>query len=253
MERLKLNQRGQSSITDALFFLLIVTALASFLFFFAIPYGSDVSEKLVVQYRQDYITSSLKTIFYSSVPRDDSETLEEAEEVDYLIAALNEDYADDQTIDEVKDAFRNNVVIIMKPFAPSYDYLFYIYVPGSTPGSDDDFVYTILKLSEFDFEENARNVVEITAIDSVYFCYPPGTGVNTIINELLPKVRGKAQASSKLQLPLISDYGIGNEDAHIVLVMWISTPLDDDLIFKANSLTSLNCKKDGSQLIILPS
>lgn len=236
---------------------MIVTALASFLFFFAIPYGSDVSERLIVQYRQDYITSSLKTIFYSSVPRDPNETLLEAEEVDYLIAALNEDYADDQKIDEVKNVFRNNVVTIMKPFAPSYDYLFYIYVPLTTPGKDDNFVYTILKLSEFSFDENSRDADVISVTDAVYFCYPAGTGVNTIINELLPKVRGKAQASSKLQLPSVSlaggQYRITEDDAHVVLVMWVSTHLDtsdDGLIFGPNFL---NCKKDESPLLISPS
>ncbi len=248
---------------DALFFLMIVTALASFLFFFAIPYGSDVSDRLIIQYRQAYITSALKTILYSSVPRHASETLAEAIEVDYLIAALNEDYADDQNVNEVNEVFRNNIVTIMKPFAPSYDYLFYIYLPGTNPGENDKFVYTILKLSEFSYGENIRDgrlvasdadVISVT--DSVYFCEPPGTGVNTIINELLPKVSGKAQAGSKLQLPSVSltstDYRIEEDDAHVVLVMWISTPLKDELIFEPTSLTSLNCKKDGRQLIILP-
>ncbi|MFH1240237.1 MAG: hypothetical protein V1672_03390 [Candidatus Diapherotrites archaeon] len=251
MERLKLNQRGQSSITDALFFLLIVTALASFLFFFAIPYGSDVSERLVIKYRQDYITSSLKTILYSSVPRSDLETLATAKEVDYLVAALNEDYADDQTVNEINDVFRNNIVTIMKPFAPSYDYLFYIYLPGSTPGSDDKFIYTILKLSEFSFDENSRDADVISVTDAVYFCEPPPAGINIIINELLPKVRGKAQANSKLQLPSVSltstDSQIIPDDVHVVLVMWISTPLDDELLFGQNTL---NCHKDGSELVI---
>ena len=98
-------------------------------------------------------------------------------------------------------------------------------------------------------------MMKITRTDAIYFCEPPGSGINTIINDLLPKVRGKAQASSNLQLPYVRGSGLDRVDAHVVLVMWISTPLDDSadvgsdqgLIFGSNNL---NCKKDGTELII---
>ena len=40
----KFNEKGQSAITDAMFFLLIITALAALMFFFSTGYGKSINE-----------------------------------------------------------------------------------------------------------------------------------------------------------------------------------------------------------------
>ena len=101
----KLNSRAQSSVTDAMYFLLIVAGLSTFMFFIANSYGQSIDQQMNSQYRVEYANSALKTILYSSLPRtlpaagvSSAQALAQAEEVDYLLTAVKEDYANHRTL-----------------------------------------------------------------------------------------------------------------------------------------------------------
>ena len=96
-----LNSKGQAAVTDALYFLLIVTGVSILLFSFANSYGNTVREKITSNYNTTFSTDALKTILYSSTPRDPSKSLYDDPtriEVDHLLEVLKEDYSDDGSI-----------------------------------------------------------------------------------------------------------------------------------------------------------
>lgn len=131
-----MNQKGQAAVTDTIYFLLIVTGLCVFMFSFANSYGAAASSEIGRQYYLDYSSSALKTILYSSTPRDITQTLsydpvsDDAVELDHLSAFIKEDYADDSQLkDDTQISVANTIRNIMRPVADSFDYLFYISVP----------------------------------------------------------------------------------------------------------------------------
>jgi len=171
-EMLASNEKGQAALADALFFLAIVSGLATLLFIFSNGYGLSVMEATAREYRADFATSAMKTILYSSTPRDPAVPLDKSTEVDYLLAAVKEDYADDKKIDESLAVLRDNIAGIMEPFADTFDYLFYLYLPDKK-----EFPVLILYLSKW----TARNIPgedprKIEVIDPkedlIFFCSP---------------------------------------------------------------------------------
>lgn len=127
-----LNEKGQAAVTDALYFLTIVVGLSSFLFVFAVTYGNLVDAKINQTYEVDYTTSALKTVFYSSAPRDATKTLAtegacKTDEIDYLLALVKEDYLNGADINETNRLLSKNVRAVMRPLEKSHDYLFYMF------------------------------------------------------------------------------------------------------------------------------
>lgn len=216
-----LNNKGQAAITDALYFLVIVSSLSTFLFFFAANYGLTLQERVVTEYWQEYATSALETILYSSTPRISGYTLENAPEVDYILAAVKEDYADDSKINETSEVLAQNISGIMQPIAGNFDYLFYIYLPDTKK-----FAFVML------YTKEAPTITE-TAIQpgkaAILFCDPPTLND---LERLIENVGTSAQSNARIQLVAEDEKSYPIAQANLAL--WVPTPIND-------IITSLNC------------
>jgi hypothetical protein len=230
---LALNSRGQAALTDALYFLLIVSALSTMLFFFAANYGQTVEQRVVNQYWREYATGALETILYSSTPRISTETLEKSTEIDYLLAAVKEDYADDRDIDETEDVLIQNITGIMQPFAGNFDYLFYVYL-----SDEKKFAFVMV----YTREEPSFEVVSGSGIDEVRRVKPGDAKImlckpNSLnaLESMVESVGLSAQSTTRIQLVEVdasdkSSYPVAQAN----LTIWIPTPigsfLDDPIM-----------------------
>ena len=220
--------KGQAALSDSLYFLLIVSILSAFLFFFAANYGTTMQQRVEAQYWREYSTGALETILYSSTPRIAGQTLEDAPEVDYLLAAVKEDFADDSTIDETKEVLAQNIFGIMQPISTAFDYLFYIYMPDS-----QEFAFVMLYVREApQITENASGEVRVTPGNAkIYFCKPPNLDS---LEGLVERAGSSTQSNARIQLIELDESGnAGYFVAQANLTMWISTPLN---------LDGLNCE-----------
>ncbi len=124
--------RGQAAVTDALFLLVIISSLTGFLFIFAANYGKGISDQVTRNDSFEFVSSALKTIMYQSVTRDSDDSInvaspDPAQEVDYLMALLKEDYADDGNLTlNTKRNMAKSVYAVMRPVADNQDYVFAI-------------------------------------------------------------------------------------------------------------------------------
>ncbi len=178
-----LNSKGQAAITDAMFLLMIVTGLASFMFLVSGSFGVNVEKSMKSLYGTDYAASALQTILYSSVPRHPNETLDNASEVDYLLAMVKEDYANNPRLsDSTKKQLLKTISTTMQPLSPAYDYLFYIYIPPQEfenkswiPANEkNSFVFMLIYAADY----------SATPPRKFYYCNPPVAGKIVSDNDL---------------------------------------------------------------------
>ncbi len=222
-----LNSRGQAALTDALYFLLIVSTLSTMLFFYAANYGLTVQQRVVNQYWREYATSALETILYSSTPRIAGQTLEDATEVDYLLAAVKEDFADDSQIVETRDALLQNISGIMQPISGNFDYLFYFYLFDAK-----QFPFVLLYTREAPTISDDGKVTP--GPGKVYFCNP--TTLNDL-ESLVESVGSSAQGNARIQfVELDESHNASYPPAQVNLTMWVPTPIP------AEVLANLNCE-----------
>ncbi|MBI5553427.1 MAG: hypothetical protein HY917_01670 [Candidatus Diapherotrites archaeon] len=136
-----LNARGQAAVTDALFFLVIVTSLGVFLFGFSANYGANVSEQFSARYSSDFSVAAIKSILYASVSRSTGQLVSGSDslvpaDTDYLLAFVKEDYFDDRKLgDPVRVGLANAVYSLLSPIGSSKDYLFAVYEGSSGSGA----------------------------------------------------------------------------------------------------------------------
>jgi len=141
--------RGQAALVDSLFFIAIVAALCTGLFYFAINYGSNSESLLYSFYSSDFATDSLKVMTYINVMRDGSpvnatnaasSTILVNPEFDYLLALIKEDYAENTGKGKeavsitTQTAIAQTIYSVLKPFDDSIDYVFYISKEGVRAG-----------------------------------------------------------------------------------------------------------------------
>ncbi len=218
-----LGRRGQAALTDSLYFLMIAGILSVWLFYSGATYGLAIEAQGLEQYLQEYSRSSLETILYSSTPREPGISLDEATEIDYLLAAVKEDYADDASLNETKTVLLQQIKSVMQPMRPSFDYVFYIYLSDR-----QEFVVTLLYISEI---EEADGVFKLTGKDLVLSCLPEK---KSDLSNLLSSVGQVSPSSSTMRLAKLE----GNEQkrlpAEIGLAMWNATYVD---------LSALNCEE----------
>lgn len=238
MDRLK----GQAAVTDALYFLLIVTGITIFLFGFANSYGVTVDSELVKNYNVDFTTDALKTILYSSVPRDTIQDLyTPGNEIDHLLAYVKEDFSDDSKLEPAtKKVLAENVKGIMNPVSNNFDYLFIISVPE---------ISSSLRTFVFVFFHKANLVKGPGRNDPVtedpanlgftdYVCgyeqAPPDCNPSNYdalkieIDSLLSGVGDTSQSSSKINLPKTrqpNGTGFDAVQAQAELTIWNATML----------------------------
>lgn len=203
------NSKGQAALTDSLYFLLIVSGLSTMMFFYAANYGLNVQERVTNQYFREYTTSALETIVYSSTPRIAGNTLDDATEIDYLLAAVKEDFADDKKLVETKASLAQNIEGIMQPIAASYDYLFYIYRPDTK-----EFVFTMI------YTRSGKEEAQ------VLFCEPETMA--QLLN--LTDSVGTSSSSPPIRMQLV-ELDEKNDATYAVaetsLKTWTPTPIDD--------------------------
>ncbi len=237
-----LNRKGQASVTDAMYFLIIISGLATLMFFYTANYGSLVTTQTVKQYNTEFATSALKTILYSSTARDNL-SLNESEEIDYLLAVLKEDYAiieknGSRLKDSTKTSLKNNIETVMSPFQRNFDYLYYIY---SLKKSEEDerlleefviiFLYSGLSVEDED-SPGGRNILRIGS-----FC----TSNESLDSIRVNFVRHVGEVSRAPELSVfLPDYtdpkNPRNVRALSSLLMWPSTDIKEAL-----QASNLNC------------
>lgn len=227
--------KGQAAVTDALYFLLIVTGITIFLFGFANNYGVAVDAELVKNYNVDFTTDALKTILYSSVPRDTTQDLYEGgSEIDHLLAYVKEDFSDDLKLeDTTKVVLAKNVKGIMNPVANNFDYLFVLSVPeGFT--NPRTFVFVFFHKSNLIQQTPGLRNSNITIDPNAngpftdYVCQqnPDDTGYENLkkeIDQLLSSVGDTSQSSSKVNLPKTSGNTFDAVQAQAELTIWNAT------------------------------
>ncbi|MBU2099872.1 hypothetical protein KKG83_03970 [Candidatus Micrarchaeota archaeon] len=223
--------KGQAAVTDALFFLVIVMGLVSFLFFFTSQYGKTVGDYAVSSYASDYATSALKTVLYSSFSRNDYDLLEPEAEVDFLVAALKEDYASDKKIDYFRMEFTSAVDSVMRPARNSFDYFILIRIETSRTASLDPnnpnrqqayvFPYFYLSRKEFTsvYDSTGVFVESVEVTDKNYFCEVTN---QSDIDKFIVFVGAQGQAVSPISFPLISDNERSADEGSVQLVLWNS-------------------------------
>ncbi len=221
-----LNSKGQAALTDALYFLLIVSIICTMLFFYASNYGLTLQEKVSNQYWKEYATGALETILYSSTPRIAGHSLDSTPEVDYLLAAVKEDFAENGKIEETAEVLKQNIKGIMQPIAPGFDYMFYFYLFDAK-----EFAFVMLYTRDAPTLGDAG----IEHGDAkIFFCNPPS--LNTL-EKLVEGIGASAPSNARVQFIEISESDIpGYPPAEVNLTMWIPTPLDSEL------LDELNCE-----------
>lgn len=240
-----LNSKGQAALTDSLYFLLIVSGLSTFLFLFAATYGQSVSQGVGLQYRGEYAVSTLKTILYSSTPRLQDKTLEQSSEVDFLLAAMKEDFADDGLFSNTEQLIVNNVAGLMAPLAPNFDYMYYIYLPDR-----QEFVFFLLHTSKFTLSKEGKAVEVQSEQDTVWLCKPDAFNK---LDDFVTNIGKLYQANSRMQLPRAKSSGGRGYDvfaSQVNLTMWVSTGLPEVGGKPITDKTNLDCTchqilKDG--------
>ncbi len=224
---MEMTHRGQATVTDTLYFLLIVTGLCAFLFIFANQYGLSVADQISRQYYSTYATSALKTILYSSAPRDPAQTLYDPDaEIDHLLAIVKEDYADDETLTiTTKKVLAGNIMKIMGPIAPSFDYVFYIFKPDETPPGT---VFVMMHVSQIQYSPSpaARGFVITTPGATPHKDYFCENATYERLQKMLLSVGSTSLSSSKMELlvqPADPDEEAKKIMAEVDLAMWPAT------------------------------
>lgn len=239
-----LMQAGQAAITDALYFLTIVAALCIFLFIFATQYGNSVDSSINDRYLEEFEASALKTILYSSTPRHIGQDLT-AREIDYLLSAVKEDFADDQALDETQMRLLKDINAIMRSKSDSFDYIFYIY---STEFPTNRFPYFLYYKSEWEESKLPRGYKFVSVTPKghrFFFCHPERLSQ---IDNMLLGVAGIPPTRNRIKLmrieQLSSPDAVGYETkaftSEAFLKMWPSTQVD------AAAFLQLKCCEAGT-------
>jgi hypothetical protein len=185
--------------------------LSTWLLYQSAVYGLGIQQQIAAQSKEEFTKSALETILFTSVTRQPGIPLEESTEIDYLLAALKEDYADDETLDETTPVLFQNVSGIMQPLTPNSDYIFFIFLMDK-----QQFIAVLL---------HANN--------RLFSCTPAS---RQALNEFLLTTSNPDTSNSRIQL--IKSHGSAQESSvptQISLVTWIATPVDQP------TLDSLKC------------
>ena len=246
---MEMNSKGQAAVTDALYFLLIITFLSVFLFGFANSYGNLVREQVNDEYNTAFTTNALKTILYSSTPRDPMDTIYSSSEVDYLLALIKEDYSDDLQIDFAeRKVFGKTILSVLSPIQDTKDYIFYIHVLSES--ENKKMIYFFIHSTNFEKEAVpseglGRNFfiysANETASHNNFFCGLTNTGDSALsfegqyyidliarFDKLRANIGSVSEANSSVTLVKETDEGdLENFNAEVNLMIWDATWLGE--------------------------
>ncbi len=172
-ERKKRFQKGQATLTDALFFLTVVTIISTLLFVSSLRYGKSLEPKLKEQFINEYVGSATKTFFWVSTQVGDNPEKQEYVSVFLKTIFFNDLVEDtcltnrensncdfDQTKHISKEMYDaapphpkinlSHMVVdtmkdLMEPVSSAYDYFWYI--KGTEAGMSDWFPLFLLRYS----------------------------------------------------------------------------------------------------------
>ena len=236
------NEKGQAAVTDAIYFLMIVSGLSTLLFFFSVNYGGAVDEQLGLEYLSEYAVSAQKTLLYSSITRVPGLTLENSHEVDFLLAAMKEDFADNAQFDDMNVMLVNSVVGLMEPLADSFNYMYYIYVNDMA-----EFPFFMLYVRKWPSWSNQGGKIEIEkGTSEIYLCDPSSLSK---LGDLVTNVGLVYQSTSEMKLAKLkrsgNETGYDTFSSHATLAMWTVTGLPEGDQIGGGSIIDkdhLNCK-----------
>ncbi len=153
---------GQAALVDSLFFIAIISALGTGLFYFAINYGLSSEDLLNSFYSSDFTTDALKVVTYVNITRDGeivraNRSIKSDDEFDYLFAMIKEDYAENIDKDvkitlPIQKNIAKTLYEVLRPFDSSFDYAFFITQEGDIQGKQN-FLVLILALHKYHFGE----------------------------------------------------------------------------------------------------
>ncbi|MFH0970711.1 MAG: hypothetical protein V1776_04610 [Candidatus Diapherotrites archaeon] len=258
--------RGQAAVTDALFLLVIISSLTGFLFLFAANYGKGIADQVNRNGSFEFVSSALKTIMYQSVTRDSTQAINVLSpdpdlEVDYLMAMVKEDYADDQNLSlNTKRSLAKSIYHVMRPIADNQDYLFAI-------NTAQKYVLIILWRTNFVVQDSTgayvpwggtvdperfQNVLpNPSEPHEMFFCNPSIT--DNAVQKLFLRVGTATQAQSLINMVEFSGSSFllaldtTEIRAGVILSTWTATPIPDE------EWNLLKCEKIPPADIIPPS
>ena len=238
---------AQAAVTDALFLLVIITGLMAFLFSFSVNYGKGLSDQVNRNSNYEFVASALKTIMYQSVPRNADLSItpnNPNQEIDYLMAQVKEDFADDGNLAiNTQKNLTKTVFEVMRSVADTQDYLLYI-------NTAQKYVFVMLWRTEFapiQYGPDGKpiryqDVTLQTPSHRMYFCSPMissdamarfklRVGNTTEVQALVNMVEFTGNA---LQLSLDSS----TTRASVSLSTWSATRIPDNEWFAMNCVPS---------------
>lgn len=242
MEMISMDCKGQAAVTDALYFLSIITGLCILLFSYSSGYGVSVDSLISKKYNSDFCTDSLRTILYSSTPRNSSDSIYTQDaEIDYLLAYIKEDYYAIKGFNkETMLVLQKNIKDVLAPKAGSFDYLFTLSLP-----SDEEYLFVLMHISNYSYgpgSDPGRRTESVVRDESKpkvdLFCgYEAGPPVsNSVkvndIKSLLAKLSSTVQASTRILL--ISD-DESTVNAQADLIMWTPAIIETLDYYKTES------------------
>jgi hypothetical protein len=226
-----MNKKGQAAVTDALFLLLIVTGLTAFMFSFSADYGKGIADQVNRNDSFEFVASALKTIMYQSVPRDATQVLDPKnpdQEIDYLMAIVKEDFADDGEIsDNTKRNLSKSVFEVMRPVSDSHDYIFAI-------NTAQKYVFVLLWRTEFLSATDRFGNIEVNPDEphKMYFCNP-NLSDNTL-QRLSLRVGNTVETQSLINMVEFSGSSFlltqdtSQVKAGVTLATWTATVIPDE-------------------------
>ncbi len=225
-----LNEKGQAALTDAMFLLAIVSGLSVMMFLFIADYGLTIERAALDFYGTDYATSALQTLLYSSTPRDPNEFLSTAKEIDYLLAFLKEDYANERKLGgQSKALLVKDLNLVLSSSLATHDFIFVMRTVSADLTQPTEFVFIALKYTEFDAGTGE--------VSPQYYYFEPKAGYENIIEEKLLTNAGSVVKAQPVVLRFSTTDG-KTDSIHTVLDMWPVTPIDSQILTGPDDL---NC------------
>ncbi len=231
-----LNEKGQAALFDSIFFLIIVSTICTALFFFAINYGVRVDSQISSFYSSDFATDALKVISYVNTLRSGENLSElaniEYPQFDYLLAAIKEDYAENQKIgDTTSKSIVNTLDEVMKPFNESIDYAFHI-----SSESNDDYLFFVISVHECIGDIALCNSISrddsVQIVRNYYLCEPLSKRV--LEEKVFPFVGKIDSAFERIGLARLKSTPLGGQPEYtspspfiMQIDMWVSKNFPD--------------------------
>lgn len=229
-----MDNKAQAALVDSMFFIAIVSAVCTGLFYFAINYGTSAEAQLNSFYSADFAMDALKVITYINVFRNGSAVTADTDlagnppQFDYLLALIKEDYAKNKLLTiQTKTAIANTIHAALRPFDSSIDYVFYIAKEGYKPG-EEKYLAMIISTRKCTAGCAANSPASERVITRVYYsCDPPNS--NSLETYIFPYAGKVDSATGKISL-IDSSTGDSTNETYSYYItglhLWVAKKID---------------------------